>query len=71
MLPFRIDVPQDELDELRARIAAARWPTELPGVGWQRGVPVGYLRELSEYWRTTFDWRAVERELNRWPQFTR
>jgi pimeloyl-ACP methyl ester carboxylesterase len=70
VLPFRIDVSQDELDDLRARIGAARWPTELPGVGWQRGVPVGYLRELAEYWRTSFDWRAVERELNQWPQFT-
>src|SRR4051812_12880008 len=68
--PFRIDVPQDRLDELRARLAATRWPDELPGVGWSRGVPVGYLRELAEHWRTAFDWRAQETELNALPQFT-
>jgi epoxide hydrolase len=69
MRPFRIDVPQEDLDDLRQRLARTRWPDELPGVGWERGVPLGYLRELAEYWRTGFDWRAVETELNRYPQF--
>jgi pimeloyl-ACP methyl ester carboxylesterase len=68
--PFRIDVPQDRLDDLHARLAATRWPDELPGVGWSRGVPVGYLRELAEHWRTAFDWRAQEAELNALPQFS-
>jgi epoxide hydrolase len=68
--PFRIDIPQADLDDLHARIAATRWPGELPGVGWDRGVPVGYLKELAEYWRTRFDWRAAERRLNAIPQFT-
>jgi hypothetical protein len=58
--PFRIDVPQADLDDLNRRLAATRWPGELPGTGWDRGVPPGYLRELAEYWRTGYDWRAQE-----------
>ncbi|MFE0427018.1 epoxide hydrolase family protein [Streptomyces sp. NPDC058953] len=67
--PFRVDIPQERLDDLDARLAATRWPAELPGVGWSRGVPVGYLKELAEYWRTGYDWRAREAELNRYPHF--
>ncbi|MFI1831212.1 epoxide hydrolase family protein [Streptomyces sp. NPDC020412] len=66
---FRIDVPQSHLDDLRTRLAATRWPDELPGVGWSRGVPVGYLKELAEYWRSRYDWRAQEAALNAYPQF--
>ncbi|MEE1736286.1 epoxide hydrolase family protein [Streptomyces sp. BE147] len=69
MRPFRIDIPQDQIDDLRARLGSTRWPDELPGVGWDRGVPLEYLKELAEYWRTSFDWRAAEAELNRYPQF--
>jgi pimeloyl-ACP methyl ester carboxylesterase len=68
--PFRIDVPQAELDDLRGRLSAVRWPSELPGVGWSRGVPLGYLRELADYWRTSYDWREHEATLNKIPQFT-
>ncbi|MFI9328679.1 epoxide hydrolase family protein [Kitasatospora sp. NPDC052868] len=69
MRPFRIDVPQAALDDLDRRLAATRWPGELPGTGWQRGVPQGYLKELAEYWRTGFDWRKTEEHLNSFPQF--
>ncbi|AXB48287.1 epoxide hydrolase family protein [Amycolatopsis albispora] len=68
--PFRVNFPESALDDLRARLAQTRWPDELPGVGWAQGVPVSYLRELAEYWRTGYDWRAAERELNAYPQFT-
>jgi epoxide hydrolase len=68
--PFRIDVPQSELDDLRDRLGRARWPDELPDAGWSRGVPLGYLRELAEYWRNTYDWRRQEARLNELPQFT-
>ncbi|WHT22816.1 epoxide hydrolase [Crossiella sp. CA-258035] len=68
--PFRIAVPEADLADLRARLLATRWPAELPGVGWARGVPLGYLRELAEYWRTGYDWRAHESALNEHPQFT-
>ncbi len=69
MRTFRIDIPQTQLDDLHARLADTRWPDELPGVGWSRGVPVEYLRELAEYWRTRYDWRTHEAELNEHPQY--
>ncbi|WP_197321932.1 epoxide hydrolase family protein [Saccharomonospora sp. NB11] len=67
--PFRVHVPQEQLDDLATRLAATRWPSELPGVGWTRGVPVDYLRDLAEYWRTGYDWRRHEAALNDLPQF--
>ncbi|WP_326551890.1 epoxide hydrolase family protein [Micromonospora sp. NBC_01813] len=70
MYPFRIDIPQKDLDDLHRRLSETRWPTELPGVGWSRGVPLDYLKELVEYWRTTYDWRKAEHQLNAYPQFT-
>jgi pimeloyl-ACP methyl ester carboxylesterase len=68
--PFRIDVPQADLDDLHDRLARTRWPGEVPGAGWSRGVPLDYLRDLAEYWRTGYDWRAAEAELNRLDQCT-
>ncbi|HEY0448826.1 epoxide hydrolase family protein [Actinophytocola sp.] len=67
--PFRIDIPQADLDDLNRRLAATRWPDELPDVGWTRGVPLGYLKKLTEHWRTGYDWRAQEKLLNELPQF--
>jgi epoxide hydrolase len=68
--PFRIDVPQAELDELRRRLEVTRWPDELPGVGWDYGVPLSYLKELAEYWAHGYDWRTYEARLNEFPQYT-
>ena len=68
--PFHVEIPQADLDDLHERLAHTRWPDELPGVGWSRGVPLGYLKELAEYWRTGYDWRAWEATLNAYPQFT-
>ncbi|MEV0295187.1 epoxide hydrolase [Nocardia sp. NPDC050710] len=67
--PFRIEIPQADIDDLNDRLARARWSAQLPGAGWDRGVPVDYLRELAEYWRTGYDWRAQETALNEFPQF--
>jgi epoxide hydrolase len=67
---FRIDVPDSALDDLADRLARTRWPDDLPEVGWSRGVPVAYLRELAEYWRSGYDWRAHEATINEFPQFT-
>ncbi|MEC3956098.1 epoxide hydrolase [Nocardia sp. CDC153] len=67
---FRLDVPQSELDYLHDRLAHARWAAQLPGTGWERGIPEATLRELADYWRTEFDWRAQEAKLNAFPQFT-
>lgn len=68
--PFRVDVPQADLDDLRDRLARTRWPDELPGVGWAYGIPLEYVKELAGYWRDVYDWRAHEAELNAYPQFT-
>ncbi|WP_067563696.1 epoxide hydrolase family protein [Nocardia acidivorans] len=67
--PFRIDIPAAAIDDLNSRLAATRWPDELPGVGWSYGIPTGYVREIAEYWRTEFDWRAREAAWNRFPRF--
>jgi pimeloyl-ACP methyl ester carboxylesterase len=69
MKPFRIEVAQAELADLRHRIGTTRWPDEPFEAGWERGVPLDYLRELAEYWRTDYDWRAAEARLNAIPQF--
>ncbi|MCP9619156.1 epoxide hydrolase [Nocardia otitidiscaviarum] len=67
--PFRIDIPQREIDDLNARLAHTRWPDELPGVDWSYGIPTSYVRELADYWRTEYDWRAAEAARNEIPQF--
>lgn len=67
--PFRIDVPQEQVDDLHARLDRARWPHQLPDVGWTRGVPADYLRDLAHHWRHSFDWRRQEAALNARPQF--
>ena len=68
--PFRLDVPESELDDLRRRLDLVRWPAELPGAEWSRGVPLVYLQDLVAYWRYGYDWRAAEARLNEWPQYT-
>lgn len=68
--PFRIGIPQADMDDLRSRLDHTRWPDELPDAGWAYGVPPGYLKELVHYWRHEYDWRAAETRLNQWPQFT-
>ncbi|KAA8882895.1 epoxide hydrolase [Nocardia colli] len=68
--PFRIEIPQADLDDLRDRLARTRWIDDLPGTGWERGVPAAYLKELAGYWAEKFDWRATEAELNAYPQFS-
>ena len=68
--PFRIQIPQPDVDYLHHRLATARWPGELPGTGWTRGIPADYLKELAEYWHQHYDWRAAETNLNAYPQFT-
>ncbi len=70
MQSFRVEVPQADLDDLHSRLDATRWSENLPEAGWDRGVPVDYLKELAGYWRTSFDWRAAEARLNEFPQFT-
>jgi microsomal epoxide hydrolase len=70
--PFRIDIPQADLDDLADRLARTRWPAEHPADApdsWERGIPLGYLKRLTERWRDGFDWRAAEARLNALPQY--
>jgi microsomal epoxide hydrolase len=67
--PFRIDIPQADLDHLRARLGSTRWPDELPDAGWDHGIPSARVKQLADHWRDTYDWRAAEAELNSHPQF--
>jgi pimeloyl-ACP methyl ester carboxylesterase len=69
MEAFRIDVPDDVLDEVSARLRRTRYATLTPGELWAAGVPPEYLAELVGYWLSGFDWRARERYLNGYPQF--
>lgn len=68
--PFRIDIPQADLDDLADRLARTRWPNEVAGAGWDYGFPLARLKELAEHWRTTYDWREHEAKLNELPHFT-
>jgi len=68
--PFTIEVPDAVLDDLRRRLEATRWPGEIPGSGWDYGTNLGYLQELVGYWRSGFDWRAQEKQLNAFHHYT-
>ena len=65
---FRIDIAESDLTDLRSRLECTRWPEEPAEVGWDRGVPLAYLRELAEYWATGYDWWEHEASLNEVPQ---
>ena len=67
--PFRVEIPQADLDDLQARLALTRYPTPAPGDDWVYGTPVSYLKEMVDYWRTGFDWRAQEARMNEYGQF--
>jgi pimeloyl-ACP methyl ester carboxylesterase len=68
--PFRIDVAEPVLHDLRRRLRATRWPEESPGARWAQGTDLAYLRALCAYWVDGFDWRRIESELNAMTQFT-
>jgi pimeloyl-ACP methyl ester carboxylesterase len=68
--PFQIDIPQAEIDSLNRKLDDTRWPSPMPGDDWDTGVPVSWLREITRYWRSSYDWREAERQLNDFPQFT-
>ena len=68
--PFKIDIPQAQLDDLKARLANTRWPNAEPVDDWSQGAPLTSVQALCEYWQHSYDWRRCERELNSYPQFT-
>jgi pimeloyl-ACP methyl ester carboxylesterase len=68
--PFKVDVPEEELAELRRRIEATRWPSKELVADRSQGVQLATLQELARYWATDYDWRKAEAKLNALPQFT-
>jgi pimeloyl-ACP methyl ester carboxylesterase len=66
---FRIHVDDSVLSDLRSRLAQTRFPDQIEATGWEYGTPVDYVRELVEYWRDKYDWRAQEARLNQFPHF--
>ncbi len=67
--PFRADIPQADLDDLRQRLAASRWPSKELVADRSQGVQLATIQELTRYWATDYDWRALEATLNALPQF--
>lgn len=67
--PFEVNVPQETLDDLRERLGMTRWPDEVSGAGWDYGANLAYMKELTEYWRDEFDWRAQEDSINRFSHY--
>ena len=67
--PFRINVPEAELADLRRRVLATRWPDKETVTDQSQGIQLAKLQELVRYWGTAYDWRRVEAQLNRLPQF--
>src|SRR6195256_1804538 len=68
--PFRIAVPDADLNDLRARLVHTRWPEAECVDDWSQGIPLSYTRELADYWAGEYDWRTREAALNRFDQFT-
>ncbi|HKP94315.1 MAG TPA: epoxide hydrolase N-terminal domain-containing protein, partial [Fibrobacteria bacterium] len=71
MKPFKIEVPQAVLEDLRERLGEVRWPAEVEGSGWSYGTNLEYMRGLAGYWRDRYlpEWCRHERALNRFPHF--
>jgi pimeloyl-ACP methyl ester carboxylesterase len=67
--PYRIDVADDVLADLKDRLARTRWPDQIPGTEWEYGANLATVQDLCRYWQDEFDWRAAEAQLNEWPQF--
>ncbi|GCE03469.1 epoxide hydrolase family protein [Dictyobacter aurantiacus] len=67
--PFTISIAQTILDDVTKRLERVRWPDEVEGAEWDYGANREYMRELVDYWRNTFDWRAEEARLNQWHHY--
>lgn len=67
--PFKIEIQQSVLDDLKTRLRQTRWTDEPEDAGWNYGTNPKYLRELVDYWQNQYDWRKQETELNKFPQF--
>ncbi len=68
--PYRVEVPDAELDDLRDRLRRTRWPDRETVADWSQGIPLTYLQELCAYWADGYSWRTLESRLNQFPQVT-
>ena len=68
--PYTVDVPEEALDDLRARLERTRLPNQIEGIGWEQGTERSFLVELLDHWRTAYDWRAQEARLDAFPHLT-
>src|SRR5215210_5381513 len=66
---FKINIPQNNIDDLRSRIKNTRWPDEIKKSGWNYGASLSYIKELCDYWLNEFNWRKIEKEINSYPNF--
>lgn len=69
MQPFKIEISDKDIDYLNLRLANTRWAAPIIQSGWEKGVPVDYLKHVADYWLNNFDWKKQEAELNQYPQF--
>ena len=67
--PFKIAIDDSQLDDLKRRLRATRWPEKETPADWSQGIPLAYVQEVCRYWERDYDWRARENLLNRFPQF--
>ena len=69
MKNFKIQISDNEISDLKQRLANTRWPADTINEGWKKGVPTEYLKGLADYWQHTFDWKKQESLLNQYPHF--
>ena len=66
---FTIDIADAQLDDLKERLARARFPDPETTDNWSQGIPLDYVKSVTDYWRTEYNWRRCEAELNQYPHF--
>ena len=67
--PFSIAISDEEIEDLKRRLAATRWPDAETVDDWSQGIPLAYVQEVCAYWGEKYDWRAREAKLNQFAQF--
>ena len=66
---FSLDVPENELEDLKKRLELTRWPEKETPDDWTQGIPLSYMKEIQEYWLNEYDWKKHEKKINEFPQF--
>ena len=68
--PFKIDIPKQQLEDLKYRIEISRFPEKETPNDWSQGVPLEYLEEVTNYWKDDYSWDRAQKEINAFDQFT-